>query len=580
MTRVFISYRRDDSAAYAGRLYDRLTAHFGEGQVFMDIDQIEPGEDFVEAIQRTVSACETAVILIGKGWLNAADSEGKRRLDDPDDFVRLEVAAALERRIKVLPVLVGGASMPKSPQLPEPLAPLARRNAIEVSDTRFHTDVNRLVEAIEKTLAAVPAATPAPQRSAPTEPTPETVNVSASAPSAQAPAPPPRREIPSPIPEPRALEPTVAAAPAASGDRDGSASAPKRKLVAAGAGLVAVVAAIGFAFSSRTSSPPREAAPTAAVDSRAPIKIRGENGFGSGDRRTAALQAFAKTLSDGSSARIQFEVLPSGPFVKSLQSLGQSDWGAADAVWVTSAHLYGQHPAFALVSEPPFGPDPAKYVQWRQSPKVKAIVTELYEKVGVMGVLCGVTGPNADLWSRKKIAQPADLKGLKTRAVGLTNDILKAAGMSAYFLPAGEIYPALNNGVLDAIQLSDLPLGVGLGLPNIAKYLYFPGSLAPASGVELVFRRLSWDGLVTLGGRAAVEQACQRNIEAMLAAGDAVNRDALTLIAGKGVTVAPLPAPVLAELQTAWMRVAIDKSTDPLFSRLFDTVRPPPGKTL
>jgi hypothetical protein len=90
MTRVFISYRRDDSAAYAGRLYDRLTAHFGEGQVFMDIDQIEPGEDFVEAIQRTVSACETAVILIGKGWLNAADSEGKRRLDDPDDFVRLD----------------------------------------------------------------------------------------------------------------------------------------------------------------------------------------------------------------------------------------------------------------------------------------------------------------------------------------------------------------------------------------------------------------------------------------------------------------------------------------------------------
>jgi TRAP-type mannitol/chloroaromatic compound transport system substrate-binding protein len=236
--------------------------------------------------------------------------------------------------------------------------------------------------------------------------------------------------MPSPIPERRPLEPTVEAVPTASRDRNGSASGSKGKLVAAGVGVAVVVAAvIGFDFSARTSSPPREAAPpAAAADSKAPIKIMGENGFGSGDRRTTALQAFAKTLSDGSSARIQFEVLPSGPLVKSLQAPGQTDWGSADAVWVSSSHLYGQHPAFALVGEPPFGPDPAKYVQWRQSPKVKAIVTELYEKIGVMGVLCGVTGPNADLWSRKKIAQPADLKGLKTRAVGLTKVPTRSGG--------------------------------------------------------------------------------------------------------------------------------------------------------
>jgi len=304
MTRVFISYRRDDSAAYAGRLYDRLTAHFGEGQVFMDIDQIEPGEDFVEAIERTVSACETAVVLIGKGWLNAADAEGGRRLDDPDDFVRLEVAAALERRIKVVPVLVGGAAMPKSTQLPEPLAPLARRNAIEVSDTRFHADVNRLVEAIEKTLAAAPAAPPVPPRSAPTEPTPETVNVSARVPEARAPSPPAPREIESPSPAPRPIEPTVAATPAASRDRDGNTSGPKPKLIVAGVGVAAVVVAIGFAFSSRMSSPPREAAPAAnvtAVDSGAAVKILGENSFGQGDRRTWPLQAFAKSLGEATS---------------------------------------------------------------------------------------------------------------------------------------------------------------------------------------------------------------------------------------------------------------------------------------
>lgn len=155
---IFISYRRDDSAPYAGRLYDRLSARFGDASVFMDIDQIEPGEDFVEVIRRKVGACETAVVLIGKGWLAASDAQGRRRLDDPEDFVRLEVAAALQRGVRVVPVLVGGAAMPKADQLPEPLAPLARRNAVEISDSRFHRDVDRLIEALAKPAAARPAA--------------------------------------------------------------------------------------------------------------------------------------------------------------------------------------------------------------------------------------------------------------------------------------------------------------------------------------------------------------------------------------------------------------------------------------
>ena len=230
MTRVFISYRRDDSAAYAGRLYDRLTAHFGQGQVFMDIDQIEPGEDFVDAIERTVSACQSAVVLIGKGWLSAADSEGARRIDDPDDFVRLEVATALTRKIKVFPVLVGGAAMPKTPQLPEPLQMLARRNAIEISDTRFHADVNRLIEAIAKSLGT---ATAAAERSGQVEPTPETVNITSGAPPAREPVPTPQREIPPP-PVRAPLEPTGEAARPAAPDLQSTKPGANRKLVVAG----------------------------------------------------------------------------------------------------------------------------------------------------------------------------------------------------------------------------------------------------------------------------------------------------------------------------------------------------------
>ena len=148
--KLFINYRREDTAPYAGRLYDRLTAHFGADQVFIDIDQIEPGEDFAEAINSKVGACDIAIIFIGRNWLGATDASGKRRLDDNEDFVRMEIVAALQRKIRVIPVLVGGARMPRKQDLPEELAPLSRRNAIELSETRFHADVNRLIEAIEK----------------------------------------------------------------------------------------------------------------------------------------------------------------------------------------------------------------------------------------------------------------------------------------------------------------------------------------------------------------------------------------------------------------------------------------------
>jgi len=149
MARIFISYRRDDSAAHAGRLYDRLEYHFGQGQVFMDVDAIKPGLDFVEVVQEAVSVCDGLVAVIGKEWLHVSNPEGGRRLEDPDDMVRLEIATALERGIPVIPVLVQGAQMPRGNDLPNGLKPLANRNALEVSDTRFRSDVDRLIETLE-----------------------------------------------------------------------------------------------------------------------------------------------------------------------------------------------------------------------------------------------------------------------------------------------------------------------------------------------------------------------------------------------------------------------------------------------
>lgn len=150
---IFISYRRDDSSGYAGRLFDRLSAHFGRPNVFMDIEALEPGADFVEGIDRAMASCEALVVLIGTEWLSATDAKGRRRLDNPNDFIRLEVANALQRELLVLPVLVNDATMPTEEELPPPLAPLARRQAHELSNTRWEYDVGRLIDVLERRLA-------------------------------------------------------------------------------------------------------------------------------------------------------------------------------------------------------------------------------------------------------------------------------------------------------------------------------------------------------------------------------------------------------------------------------------------
>ena len=119
--RIFISYRRTDSAGYAGRIYDRLMAHFGKDAVFMDVDTIEAGVDFVVVLQNAVQSCDVLVALIGRQWISIKDENGKPRLDNPEDFVHVEIAAALDRDVRVIPVLVDGVYMPRSTELPADL---------------------------------------------------------------------------------------------------------------------------------------------------------------------------------------------------------------------------------------------------------------------------------------------------------------------------------------------------------------------------------------------------------------------------------------------------------------------------
>src|SRR5688572_13650961 len=144
MAGIFISYRREDSGGHAGRLCDRLTARFGNARVFMDLQDIAPGQNFAQSIDEMIARCACVVAVIGPRWIEAI----QRRAPGAEDFVQHEIAAALRRDITVIPVLVGGARIPPAEHLPPALSALRYRNAFEVRDERFDDDVARLGDAI------------------------------------------------------------------------------------------------------------------------------------------------------------------------------------------------------------------------------------------------------------------------------------------------------------------------------------------------------------------------------------------------------------------------------------------------
>ncbi len=159
---IFISYRRDLDAHFAGRLHDQLLRSFPANKLFIDVDDIEPGLDFVQVLEDMVAKCDVMLVIIGSGWQDAKNKDkdkdkdtGTRRLDNPDDFVRIEIASALRLDVRVIPVLVDGATMPDEQGLPEVLIPLARRHAVRITHDQFASDCGKLLKGINRALSVV-----------------------------------------------------------------------------------------------------------------------------------------------------------------------------------------------------------------------------------------------------------------------------------------------------------------------------------------------------------------------------------------------------------------------------------------
>jgi hypothetical protein len=152
MSGVFISYRREDSSGYAGRLFDILSVHFGKENTYMDLDTIKGGDNFATVIEEKISQCDALLAVIGERWLTCTGENEIRRLDMTHDYVRLEIAKALERGVRVIPVLVGGAKLPHQQDLPDDLRALSLHQAMDLRDAHFHTDAAQLMEVLKETV--------------------------------------------------------------------------------------------------------------------------------------------------------------------------------------------------------------------------------------------------------------------------------------------------------------------------------------------------------------------------------------------------------------------------------------------
>jgi formylglycine-generating enzyme required for sulfatase activity len=156
--KIFINYRRGDDPGYTGRLFDRLQQSFQRDQLFMDVDSIAPGLDFVRELEEKVTQCDVLLAVIGRGWIDARDAAGTRRLDKPDDYVRIELEAGLKPGKRVIPVLVNDSEMPRAEDLPDTLKPLARRHAVRLTHDRFGADSQGLIKQLSAALEQVEAA--------------------------------------------------------------------------------------------------------------------------------------------------------------------------------------------------------------------------------------------------------------------------------------------------------------------------------------------------------------------------------------------------------------------------------------
>jgi TRAP-type mannitol/chloroaromatic compound transport system substrate-binding protein len=268
----------------------------------------------------------------------------------------------------------------------------------------------------------------------------------------------------------------------------------------------------------------------------------------------------------GGNIQIKFE--EPGKIVPPLQAFDAVAKGSVDAAWSTPGYWYGKEKSLTMFSSVPFGPSSGEYMAWIYYGGGHKLMDEIYGKHGIKSVLCGIIAPEASGWFRKEIKTVDDLKGLKMRFFGLGARVMQKMGVSTQLLAAGDIYPALERGTIDATEFSMPAIDLGLGFHNIAKFYYFPGWHQQSTIFDLMMNQKNWQALSETQ-RAQIEVACGDNYRESIAEGDAIQFKALAELQAKGVKLMTWPPEILKALEKAWDDVVKEESQDANFAKVW-----------
>lgn len=285
----------------------------------------------------------------------------------------------------------------------------------------------------------------------------------------------------------------------------------------------------------------------------------------------SALLGLVDKLQKASGGTIDARFVDPGGIVPPLQILDGVQNGAADAGWSVGGYWTGKDTAFNFYSAIPFGPDNTEYIAWMYQGGGLELMRELYGQYNIHPIPCGMTTPEAGGWFRKEIKSVADLKGLRMRFFGIGGKALEKLGVTTQTIAAGDIYPSLERGTIDATEFSSPAIDLNFGFQRVAKFYYWPGWHQQASFLELLINKKKWEEF-TPQQRTIIELACGDNVRDTIAVGEAAQYKALAEMQAKGMTLRRFPKPVIDAIQKAWNEVAAEEAAkNPNFRKANDS---------
>jgi len=274
-----------------------------------------------------------------------------------------------------------------------------------------------------------------------------------------------------------------------------------------------------------------------------------------------------------SGGNIKFRFFEPGALAPPLETFDAVSYGALDSAWSSPGFWSGKVPALQIFAAIPFGPDSAEYMAWYYSAGGQQIFEDIYHHHNIHSIICGISPPEASGWFKQEIKSLEDLKGIRMRFFGLGAKVMTKMGVSTQLLATGDIFPALELGVIDATEFSVPAVDQRLGFNRIAKHYYFPGWHQQSTFFELMINLEKWNALSAMQ-QAQINTTCGDNMRFGIAEGEALQAEAINLLKESGTIFQVWPEEFLTAFEIAWHEVAKEESDkDPNFKRSWQSLQ-------